>query len=661
MDFTDRIIEFLVAGRPRLALVTRQVGEKLQVTDTNGKQHRLSAKQVIVAHESASLSTLGDVAAKLEERIGAAQGDVDTELLWESGGDHGGGGDVDLAELAERYFGEPGSVERSAIFRAVLGDSVRFKVRGTTITARSRDQVEDRLTAIRAREERLAQRAAAVEWIREAIRSGDGTAEAPADMQWLIDRIEAFVRGREDEVGEWLAEASKKRAPRQLGFDLLVRVGRLSPDADQRLVMAGVREEFPERVMEELAALEPFSGGDSTRMDFSTLEAFSIDDEDTVEVDDALTVEDAGGRLRVGIHIADVAHFVPRDSALDREAIHRGATLYLPYRRVPMLPERLSCDLASLVAGELRPCVSVLVDFDDNGEIGEWSIRRGQLRVEHRLTYDGADRLIGSDDDGGLARSLRRLDEITARLEAARRADGALTVRRPELKITVDAAGEIELKLIDGSSASRRIVSELMILANSLAAALAATNGVPVIFRAQDPPSEPVTQPEDYDPVALDRLFRKLSRSRLSLEPNRHAGLAVDAYTQLTSPLRRFQDLVIQRQVAAHLAGESPPYEREELFDVLGSAEAVEGDNRALEGDANREFALRWVERNLGDDAREAIVITAIGGGYLVELTDPPIRGKLLAEGTLEDGERVSVEIRHVDPKQGSLLLDLAG
>ena len=192
-----------------------------------------------------------------------------------------------------------------------------------------------------------------------------------------------------------------------------------------------------------------------------------------------------------------------------------------------------------------------------------------------------------------------------------------------------------------------------MILTNRLVAEYAASNGVAVIFRAQDPPREPINQPATYDPVALDQIFRLLTKSKLSLTPQPHSGLGLNAYTQLTSPLRRYPDLVIQRQLLAHLSGGPLPYEQQQLLEVLGSAHAVEAENRSLENSAAREFSLRYLEKRRADFDSEAIVVARLTGGYLIEPCGLPIRGKLLARWELELGDRVRVNIEGIDPEGG--------
>ncbi len=660
-DLVGRVVEFIDSGRLKIGQVVRQTKEKLQVGDLNGKQHRVAVRQLIVCHAATpSASEFPELATALEAHIEELKDEIDTELLWESVG--GGSGEQPLEALADEYFGSRETPQLSAVFRAVLADPVHFRLKGHKILLRNPEQVTDQLNTLRRREERRAFRKRGMAWMAEVLDSApESQVPVPEDLEALARRLEDFVlRNKVDDLNQWLIELKSERAsqrePRELAFDLLVRVGRLPEDADERLTLAGIHEIFPEKAIEEVEALEPFGEG-TDRRDFGELVSFSIDDADTREIDDALTVQpnDDGG-LIIGVHIADVAHFVARDSALDREASRRGATVYLPHRSVPMFPERLSCKLASLVSGELRPTLSFEVSFDAGGAMTDWSMGRGQVRVAHRLTYEEADAILASDHrKDALATALRDVERVARKLHAARRERGAILVRRPELKIRV-VDGEIDVKVIDPSP-SRDLVSEMMVLINKLSARYARENDLALIYRAQDSPSESVEQPEEYDPVAVDRLFRTLRKSRLSLHPQNHFGLGVEAYTQLTSPIRRYQDLVIQRQVAAHLSGSSPPYQSQELLEVLGTAQVVETDNRVLERETNQYYVLQYIQGRYSDATLSATVVHEGMKGLVVELTELPVRGNLATSANHEPGHSLSVAVEHVDPENGRLTL----
>src|SRR5262249_54157179 len=315
-----------------------------------------------------------------------------------------------------------------------------------------------------------------------------------------------------------------------------------------------------------------------TRFDYQNAVTFSIDDEDTREVDDALSVLHRGAEIIVGIHIADVSAFVQKGELLDAEAAHRSSSIYLPSVTVRMFPERLATDLASLNSGSPRPAYTVEVRFDEQGNRLGYRIALTTINVQKRFSYDDADRALDAGDT-----SFQTLHRIAQQLHDERAGRGAITFRRPELKIRIKG-DEIEIKKINSSSPSRFIVSEMMILANGLSADFASVNALPVIYRTQEArDAVAVEETPAVEALAFERLRKTFKRSRLSLTPGLHSGLGLSAYTQASSPIRRYADLVTQRQFTAMLKGLAIPHGREELLRILVTAEAAEQEIRTIE------------------------------------------------------------------------------
>src|SRR5205085_875936 len=177
---------------------------------------------------------------------------------------------------------------------------------------------------------------------------------------------------------------------RDTAYDILLRAGRVDPSIDRFLVIAGIDPGFSSELVEAAAELVPYNHVES-RLDYQDAAAFTIDDEDTLEVDDALTLRREGNEVIVGIHIADISAFVKKGDVLDAEASHRSSTIYLPSISVRMFPERLSTDLASSRAVVPRPAFTVEVRFDDQGNRTGYRIALSTINVRRRLSYDDAD------------------------------------------------------------------------------------------------------------------------------------------------------------------------------------------------------------------------------------------------------------------------------
>ena len=247
--------------------------------------------------------------------------------------------------------------------------------------------------------------------------------------------------------------------------------------------------------------------------------------------------------------------------------------------------------------------------------------------------------------------ALTALHRIALRLRAERETHGAVNFRRPELKIRVlrgKEKEEIRITSSDPNSASRIVVSEMMVLLNRLAADFAATNNLPVIFRTQEArdPLPPETSPIP-EVLAFDKLRRTFKRSRLSLTPGLHSGLGLSAYTQVSSPIRRYSDLVTQRQFTALLEGRPIPHTREELLHVLAVAEGAELEIRSLEDRSTSYWLLTFLARERMGVVLNAVILDRKG---TVEVEGYYLRGKLPDPGTEEPGNIVQVTVDGIDP-----------
>jgi exoribonuclease II len=647
------LVEFPVGDALKLGVVTGESKGKLRATDSNGRQHTFAEKSVLIRHEEPTDAPRA--AAAVLEKIEALRREVDTELLWS--GLAGDGREYAAEELAAEYFGEASCCGASALLRAVLDDPLRFRFRAGRISPRPADQVEAQERARNRREEKEARLDRVRAWLRRLLAEG----EAPegldeCEREVVVRRLEDFLlqRQRDEEAVAWLEHLDSDLPPRMAAYEALAALGRLPASADPLLLAAGIDPRFGREALARAAALIPFPGSPD-RTGFMREATFAIDDEDTREIDDGFSIEsDASGTV-VAVHIADLTPFVEKGDPLDEEARRRISTVYLPQTTVRMFPEALSCDLASLRAGELRPSLSLRAGFSPEGELLEWEFVPGQIVVDRHLSYDEADGLLGNPESGAIGEKLVALRRLTEGLARRRASAGALVLNRPELKIVV-RKDCVSLKVIDPNSPSRRLIGELMILVNHLSSRFALERNLPFVFRSQPPPMEKIELPEGYDPVRLNLIFAQLEKSRLSLRAEPHAGLGLECYTQLTSPIRRYGDLVLQRQMFAAVRGEAPVYTADELLEIVGTLQNVDGELRAAERKANRFYVLTYLARNLAEEKVPATVLRPLERGYLVETGDFFVRGLLDHSGDLQPGTELEVRIERVNPGRNILV-----
>lgn len=662
-DFDGVIVEYRDDGELHLGCVMEKVGARLQIVDEADKRTKIPASRVLWQHRerATSLSHWPEVRTRLLALISSAQAELDVELLWEALDEDAADVEHPPATLASLFFTDAGPVELSALWRALTEEGVYFRRKGMNWVRRTAAQV----ATLREQRQRAASRAhdreITREWVRQSLRHPQ-PGQAPGEARPLLDRVEHWLYRRTDDTGipRLLQEAAPFLEPPEAAYRLLLCGGRLSPEDDRYLALAGLNTVEPASVTGAAASLAPYEP------ETEPVPAdFSIDDPETREVDDALSVERCGDDWRVSVDIADVARFVRPGDPLDVEAARRATTAYLPTLTVCMLPERLSCDLASLREGAIRPAVRFQVVVSPEGEVRSVTVERVAVAVTCRLHYDDVDRALaaagaGETDAPSLTEEvlgkLSVLSALAGELRNRRRKWGAVTFERPEWKVRI-VDGEVHVKRIPRDSPARLLVAEMMILTNSVAAAIARDHDLPLIFRIQDPPTEPLPPMLEYDPVAFDRLRRALRPARLSLHPGNHHGLGVSPYTQVTSPLRRYTDLVMQRQLGAHLAGQPLPYTRDQLFTVLVRAEEVARQVSRAEAAAVRHYLLVYFERHCTDRPLEAVVLGPVRGGYRVELVDWGIEAVLRTSQPLSPGARVSAKIQSIDPPGGTLRL----
>jgi exoribonuclease-2 len=636
MFLQGHIVEFLDSDQVRLGYVRKQERDRLRIVDPKGRNLTISEEHVFVTHRQIPESDFPSAALQIGELVSQRRGELDVELLWQSLG--GASREFDVKELAEIFFSHSTPDAMSAIFHALHEDTLYFKRRGARFVSKTPDQVSvERLSRERQREREESRDR--LGGIIERLLKRPSDPITP-DAALVIDRIHEWTRRHGDaEVGGIIERLVGPQRAREAAYEILVRAGRISAEADRFLAIAGIEGTFSPGLVEAAARISPLSAFDD-RTDYRMLPAITIDDDDTAEIDDALTVQEVNGELIVGIHIANTSAFVEKDDALDLEAARRLSTIYLPASTVLMIPERVSKDLASLIAGEERPAFTVEARFDAQLNRLGYRVTLSALRVGERLSYEEADRRLEANDPG-----LTALKRVAAHLRESRAAQGAVTMRRPELKIRV-YDDDIQVKRIDPNSPSRLLVSEMMILANALVADLAIIRGAPVIFRTQERRELPAGDTPENEALAFERLRRTFKRSRLSLTPGPHAGLGLTAYTQASSPIRRFADLVTQRQLSALIQGRPLVYGRDDLLRVLGAAEAAESEIRSLEERATHYWILEHLARRRMHDALPATVLDA---GGAIELQDYYLRGKL-SGGPFRPGETIEVAIESIDP-----------
>jgi exoribonuclease-2 len=656
------IVEFFEEKRIFCAVVLDLKGERLQVLSQSSRELTLAPKRILNAGPRLAVAELSrqELLTHLEEtarRREALKAEIDLEALWELLGAENQA--VTVAELAELWFGRTGPDYEAATDRRLREDRFLFKLKEGRVNPNAPEVVE----ALKVQHSReLARRAEQEEigaWLK-AVAEGQAAAAGP----WKEKVLELLRR-----MAVWGAEApdyaegkalldNTRLSSVEAPFRLLVRLGVFQEDEDLDLHRLEVPVDFSDEATAQARELAQRARPDlyaAKRRDLTNLEIITIDGERTRDFDDALSLEAVDDGWRLGIHIADVSSQVRSRTLLDLEAQARGTSIYLPERRLPMLPEDLSENTVSLLEHEERQALSFLVTLSPDAEVKDWEIVPSLIRVRRRLTYHEVDTMLPQNQE------LATLSHLSRRLKEQRLAAGGYELKLPEVWVTFTPQGETQVVVEDQETPSRQLVAEAMVLANSLAAQFLANHGIAAIYRGQPDPREPIKAHADKSLLELWQDRRRLSRVVMDLSPSPHWGLGVPCYTFATSPIRRYLDLVIHRQLLAAVSGQAPIYGPEELEQILTIIDPAMRRAGQLKTRRLRYWLLKHLASRVGQRL-EALVLESLPHRYRLMLPDILLEFFMASPATvrLSPGDTVLVRLDRVNPREDQIKVSLA-
>ncbi len=455
-----------------------------------------------------------------------------------------------------------------------------------------------------------------------------------------------------------------------------------------------------------------------TREDLRDVLTVTIDPATARDFDDAISLSrDGEGYWSLGVHIADVSHFVRAGSALDRSARHRGTSVYLPDRVIPMLPEVLSNSLASLQAGRTRYTVSSLLEFNAEGILTAKRFARSAIRVDQRFSYEQAMAVMKDPKvthhgvAPEVAAMLGRMLELAMILRRRRIARGALELNLPEIEIDLGDRGEVTGAHLAVNDQSHQVIEEFMLAANEAVAGTLSAQETLFLRRAHPDPepykldefaefarslgleldqpqsrfelqrvlAETAGKPEEY--AVHYGLLRSLKQANYTPEPEGHYALASEDYCHFTSPIRRYPDLQVHRQLVARLEGKRPTNRHDELVVLAEHCTRTERRAEAAERELIRVKLLTYLENRIGDEFH-AVIVNVQDFGLFCRLVELPVEGLIHVTSLADDyyyleagthtlvgrrsgrrhrlGDREVVRIAHVDVDRRVLDLVLA-
>ena len=427
----------------------------------------------------------------------------------------------------------------------------------------------------------------------------------------------------------------------------------------------GIPNEFPEKVMKQAQRVPDhvLDADRDGRLDLRHLQTVTIDGEDAKDLDDAISLTKEGDIYHLGVHIADVSNYVQYNSALDREALKRGTSVYLADRVVPMLPERLSNGICSLNQGEDRLALSCLMDINEKGKVVSHQIAETVINVNERMCYTDVKNILEDTDEEAKKRyealipMFFMMKELSGILRNSRHHRGSIDFDFPESKIILNAAGKaIDVKPYEANVATK-IIEDFMLMANETVAQEYCTEEIPFVYRTHDNPDPEKVESlltllhnqgvkiqkakEEITPKEIQQIIesieglpneamisrlvlRSMKQAKYTTECSGHFGLAAKYYCHFTSPIRRYPDLQIHRIIKDNLRGRLMREGRTEhyaeiLDEVARQSSVCERRADEAERESDKLKKAEYMSYHLGEEF-EGIISGVTGWGLYVEL-----------------------------------------
>lgn len=439
------------------------------------------------------------------------------------------------------------------------------------------------------------------------------------------------------------------------------------------LFKANISEEYPAKAVKEVEKeLELMNKDIKNRKDLTKMMFITIDGEHAKDFDDAVFIKKDKSGYKLYVAIADVSHYVKENTFLDKEAFFRGNSYYFPDRVYPMLPFLLSDDLCSLKPNVERLVVVAEIHYDKKGRRKFYDIYPAKIISKYRLTYEKVDRLLKNEEkcDSKLLKMLLIMQELTEILCMERFERGSIDFDLPEPTILISLTGKIENIIKSQRLISHRIIEEFMISANRVVAEWFTNNNIPTIYRIHEEPDiekirnlttlmrslgynlkEKVT-PKDlqkllsqfkntiYEKFVNKVVLRSLKQARYSVNPVGHFGLALEHYLHFTSPIRRYADLIVHRQLLKYKFGNRRIKDMEKEVEKLDKISDAISRRERIAWEIEKEIfnfaSAKLMYDRIGEEF-EGVVSSVTSSGLYIELIDFFVEGFLPVENMRDD------------------------
>jgi len=656
-----KIIEYIDQGKITCAICLQDKGNKLHLLTPLNRQVNITPKRAIFI-SYADIDPLGprdellNKLRQVEILRDRLKKEIHVKEVWELIKDEDE--TFDFRYLTHLCFKETVTDDHvSALVRALFDDKLYFKIKDGRFIPHSEGKVKQIIKEREEEEQKEDGLEKGGSWLKTVLRGE--VEQDDYDHAETIRIIEGLaLYGKDAPDYKYGKELFSRAGISDIGEarDILIRLGVWEENEPVDIIRFNIRRSFTDEQLKEAYRLNDLKIDASGREDLRNLSVFTIDDSITKDFDDALSIDVHDDHTQIGIHITDVASVIDPGTILDREACLRGSSLYLPRHKIHMFPTELANDRLSLRDGVDRPAISLLASFDKTGQLSGYRFAPSIINVRRKLTYDEVNEQLESK------RQLLWVYRLCEKMRQKRIEQGALILSLPEVSIQFGKDSSLSIKMISQETPSRVMVAELMILYNWLAAQFCRDHNIPIIYRGQKEPGERLTIEETGYVYYVFRQRRKLSPLIIDIEACPHAGLGLDVYSNLTSPIRRYFDLVSQRQMRNYILQEAPVYNNEELEKIRITVTPVLKDLNTIKNNRIR----YWIQKYLGEHIGEkfpAIILDNLKNRYRVILEDFLLAVEIKKETghDIPQGKKIMIKIKKADPWNDLLVLEYAG
>ncbi|MDD3000416.1 MAG: ribonuclease catalytic domain-containing protein [Candidatus Riflebacteria bacterium] len=660
------IVEYNAKGSmPEIGAVLSSAAGTIRLLLLNGKETNIPEKKVLYSTKRGVIPTSDRerckqllIEANNKRNEVAAQ--INLEELHELlAGEPKG---YTFEEIAEFIFSKDDEDSVAAMLRKLSEDRIYFKSKNDLFTPVSEDDLKQAIEQQNKKEQAEKEEAELIDGLKKL--SEGKIAEA---LNGHINSLKEYAAcGEEANLPKRLQNAIEKSGisvPVKM-FRALVSAGLLNEDENLEVIRYRLPTEFSKEQITEAQKICETGLNTSERKDLTGLKVWAIDTPESKDRDDAFSFEqDDNGNFTLWVHISDPAEVIKPDDLLDKEAKCRGTSVYMPDARIHMLPDNLSENFLSLDEKNVRGALSFKMTFDSLCNLIDFEIIESVIQIEKATDYDSANSILNDDE------WLKSAYDFSQKLKQKRVENGAVIIpRQPEPEVKV-RDGVITVELRDRDCLCAGMISEFMIWTNHVAAEWFKKNDIPCLYRSQDGDENTKKEfKEEFDALAFWQALRTFRKTVVGTAANKHFSLGVNSYTQITSPLRRYSDLVLHRQIKSFIREKKNFYTEDELTQEVLISDISVGRAEDIMQKRERYFMLKYLKNERQTMSKQkkdlllnGVVVDTSSNNEVTFYVDflCGFRHCRKPDFDVSPGQKVSVKVNQIDLYDGIIRFDL--